>query len=101
MIAPFDGTITQRNTDIGALINGGNSASTSATGQDMFHIDDTGKLRVYVQVPENNAAAIRPDMTVKLHFPQLPTQVFTAKLARTADALDPVTRSLLIELEAG
>lgn len=94
VVAPFDGVITQRNTDVGALVNGG-----SSTGQDLFHISQTDKLRIYVQVPENNAAAITPDMTVELHFPQLPQRVFTAKLARAADALDPVTRSLLIELE--
>jgi len=99
IIAPFDGTITQRDTDVGALINGGNSSSTSATQQEMFHIADTSKLRVYVQVPENDAAAITPDLTAELHFPQHPQEVFTAKLARSADALDPVTRSLQIELE--
>jgi RND family efflux transporter MFP subunit len=98
VVAPFDGTITERNTDVGSLVNGGNDG-TSTLGQDLFHISQTDKLRVYVKVPENNAAAITPDMTVALYFPQLPQQAFTAKLARTADALDPVTRSLLIELE--
>ena len=96
VIAPFDGTITQRNTDVGALVVGD---SSSATGQDLFHIAQTDKLRVYVQVPENDAVAIKPDLVAELHFPQLPQQVFTAKLARTADALDPITRSLTIELE--
>lgn len=94
VVAPFDGVITARNIDVGALINGG-----SSTGQDLFHIAQTDKLRVYVQVPELNAAAIRPDMEVELHFPQLPQRVFHARLARAADALDPVTRSLQVELE--
>jgi multidrug efflux pump subunit AcrA (membrane-fusion protein) len=56
VVAPFDGTITARNVDVGALINGGNSGA--GTGQDMFHIAETSKLRVYVQVPENEATAI-------------------------------------------
>jgi multidrug efflux pump subunit AcrA (membrane-fusion protein) len=115
IIAPFDGTITQRNTDVGSLINGGSSSTTSSssssssttttttnsstTGQDLFHIADTSKLRIYVEVPESNASAIKPDMMAELHFPQLPQQTLTAKLARTSDALDPTTRTLLIELE--
>jgi RND family efflux transporter MFP subunit len=102
--APFDGTITQRNTDVGSLINGTNSATTTSTssstaGQDMFHIAEIDKLRVYVEVPENEATAITPDITAELHVPQHTQQVFPAKLIQTAEALDPTTRSLLIELE--
>jgi multidrug efflux pump subunit AcrA (membrane-fusion protein) len=108
--APFDGTITQRNTDVGALINGGNTTTSSSTtnsttpnssttGQDLFHISDTSKLRIYVEVPENIAGSIKPDMTTELHFPQFPQQTFTAKLAHSSDALDATTRTLLIELE--
>ena len=102
--APFDGTITRRNTDIGSLINGTNSAATTSTnsstaGQDLFHIADTSKLRVYVEVPESEAAAITPDITAEIHVPQHPDQTFPAKLIQTAEALDPTTRSLLIELE--
>lgn len=98
VVAPFDGTITKRNADVGAMINGGNNG-TATTGQDLFHIAQTDKLRVYVQVPENNAASIKPELTAELHFPQVPQKTFTATLARTADALDPTTRSLMIELE--
>jgi len=96
--APFDGTITKRNTDVGALVNGGNDG-TSTLGQDLFHIAQTDKLRVYIQVPENDAAAITPNLTAELHFPQNPQQTTIAKLFHTADALDPKTRALLIELE--
>ena len=94
VIAPFDGVISQRNVDVGGLINGGSSA-----GQDLFHIAQTDKLRVYVQVPENDVSSIKPDLTAELHFPQSPQQIVTATLARTADSLDPSTRSLTIELE--
>lgn len=95
VVAPFDGIITQRNTDIGALVIGQNNG----TGQDLFHIAQLDKLRVYVQVPENDVAAVQPDMIAELHLPQKPQQVYSAKLTRTADALDPTTRSLTIELE--
>jgi RND family efflux transporter MFP subunit len=95
VIAPFDGTITARNTDYGALINAG----SGGVGQELFHIADVSKLRVYVQVPESYTQAITPDMKADLYFPQYPGRPFPAVLGHTADALDPVTRTLLIELE--
>ena len=95
VLAPFDGIITARNTDTGALINAG----SSGTGPELFHIVDTGKLRTYVQVPENYTAAITPNMTAELHFTEYPQRTFTGTLVETANALDPVTRTLLVELE--
>jgi RND family efflux transporter MFP subunit len=105
VVAPFDGIITARNTDVGALINGGNSGTTggtnsSTTGQNLFQIAETDKLRVYVQVPENESSAITPNIEAELHLPQYPQRVFPAKLTQTANALDPSTRTLLIQLEA-
>ncbi len=96
MVAPFDGVITARNTDTGALINAG----TGTPSQELFHISQIDQLRIYVQVPQNYAQAIQPDLTAELHFSEHPGQVFEAKLAHTAKALDPVNRSLLIELNA-
>lgn len=93
--APFDGTITARNTDIGALINAG----SSGTGQELFHIADTSKLRVYLQVPQINAQAIKPGLTAELHFVEYPQRSFTATFARTAEALTSDTRTLLVEFE--
>jgi RND family efflux transporter MFP subunit len=93
VVAPFDGTITARNTDNGALINAGQS-----TGQELFRLAETGKLRVYVQVPQTYSTDITPDLTAELHFAEHPQQVFQAKLEKTADALDPTTRTLLIQL---
>jgi RND family efflux transporter MFP subunit len=97
IVAPFDGVITERNIDVGTLINGGNSGT--GTEQDAFHISDISKLRIYVQVPENDVAAVQPDLTAELHFPQHTQQIATAKLSSTAEALDPTTRTLLIQLE--
>ena len=96
VVAPFDGTITARNTDTGALINAG----TGTAAQELFHIAQADQLRIYVQVPQNYAQAITPDLTAELHFSEHPGQLFIAKLARNAKALDPVSRSLLIELNA-
>jgi RND family efflux transporter MFP subunit len=93
--APFDGTITARNTDTGALINAGSGGA----GQELFHIAETDKLRVYVQVPESYAQALTPDMTADLRFAEYPQRDFPATLTRSADALDPATRTLKIELE--
>jgi RND family efflux transporter MFP subunit len=95
IVAPFDGVITARNTDNGALINAG----SSGTGPELFHIAETDKLRVYVQVPETYVQAVTPGLTAELVFAEHPGQTFPAKLAHSADALDPTTRTLLLQLE--
>src|SRR3984893_2525137 len=94
VVAPFSGVITARNTDIGALINAGQSA-----GADLFRIADTHKLRIYVQVPESYAAATRPGLEAELRFTEQPRKTFTAKTVRTSNALDPTLRTLQVELE--
>jgi RND family efflux transporter MFP subunit len=94
VVAPFDGVITARNTDIGALINAGQAA-----GSELFRIADTHKLRIYVQVPEAYAAATRPGLEAQLLFAEHPNKAFTAKTVRTSNALDPTLRTLQVELE--
>ncbi len=94
VLAPFDGVITARNTDIGALINAGQSAGT-----ELFRIADTHKLRIYVQVPEAYAAATTPGLEAELHFVGQPRKTFAAKTVRTSNALDPTSRTLQVELE--
>src|ERR1700693_755749 len=71
VVAPFDGVITARNTDIGALINAGQSA-----GSELFRIADTHKLRIYVQVPEAYAAAASPGLEAELRFAEQPHKAF-------------------------
>jgi RND family efflux transporter MFP subunit len=95
IVAPLDGVITARNTDTGALIDAG----SNGTGPELFHIAETDKLRVYVQVPEMYVDAIKPDLTADMKLGEYPGRSFPAKLSNTADALDPNTRTLLIELE--
>jgi len=94
VVAPFGGVITARNTDIGALINAGQSA-----GSELFRIADTHKLRIYVQVPEAYAAATSPGLDAELRFAEQPQKTYPAKTVRTSNALDPASRTLQVELE--
>jgi multidrug efflux system membrane fusion protein len=94
VVAPFDGVITARNTDIGALINAGQSA-----GSELFRLADTQKLRIYVQVPEPYAAAAKPGLGAELSFSEQRGKAYTATVVRTSNALDPALRTLQVELE--
>lgn len=93
--APFDGIITVRNIDVGDLINAGASATP---GTELFHIVQSDKLRVYVNVPEPSSQATRPGLAAELTFAILPTRRFTGTLVRTANAIEPSTRTLRIEI---
>jgi RND family efflux transporter MFP subunit len=95
VVAPFDGVITSRQVDIGNLINAG-----SGTGPELFRVADMSKLRIYVQVPQSYAASIKPGLDVDLRFPEYPERTFPASLVRSANAIEPQARTLLIELEA-
>jgi RND family efflux transporter MFP subunit len=94
VVAPFDGVITARNTDIGALINAGQS-----TGFELFRLADTHKLRIYVQVPEPYAAAANPGLEAELQFSEQRGKAYTATVVRTSNALDPALRTLQVELQ--
>jgi RND family efflux transporter MFP subunit len=94
VVAPFTGIITVRNTDVGALINAGQSA-----GFELFHIADTHKLRIFVQVPEVYASAATPGLNAELRFAERPGKPYPAAIVRTSNALDPSLRTLLIELQ--
>lgn len=94
--APFSGVITARNVDTGQLINAG--AGTSA-GTELFHMQATQTLRVYANVPQLYSATVHRGMKVPLTFPQYPGNTFEGTLVRTADAIDPVSRTLLVEID--
>ncbi|MET1026071.1 MAG: efflux RND transporter periplasmic adaptor subunit, partial [Dongiaceae bacterium] len=94
VVAPYDGVVTARETDVGNLINAG-----SGSGLELFRIADTSKLRIYVDVPQTYAPAVRPGIYVELHFPEYPDRAFPAKFVRSAEALNPQTRTLQVELE--
>jgi RND family efflux transporter MFP subunit len=90
--APFSGVITARNIDIGALVDAG-------TGRELFRIAASDKLRVYIQAPQNYASFIKIGMPADVQFADRPGKAYRGKLARTADAIDPVSRTLLAQIE--
>jgi len=94
--APFDGVVTARNTDIGDLINSGSSGTAKT---DLFHVAQPGRLRVYVNVPEEYSQGIKVGMTADLSLAEFPGRKFQGKLVRTAEAINMTTRTLLIEIE--
>jgi RND family efflux transporter MFP subunit len=94
VVAPFNGVVTQRNTDVGALINAGETP-----GSALFRVADTHRLRIYVQVPQAYAAQIRAGMSGSLEFTDHPGQRYSAAVASTAHALDPAARTLQVELQ--
>ena len=94
VVAPFDGVVTARNTDVGALINAG-----QVNGSELFHVADVLKLRIFVQVPEAYGALTRAGLEAQLHFAELPRDSFPARVIHTANALDPVTRTMQVELQ--
>ncbi|MGL5741594.1 MAG: efflux RND transporter periplasmic adaptor subunit [Legionella sp.] len=96
VIAPFDGVITDRATDIGDLIDAG----SSSTARPLFRMAQTNPLRVYVKIPQYYSARVKHDMKVQLHFAEHPKKTFPAKLYNTAHAIDPNTRTLLAQFYA-
>lgn len=90
--APFSGVITARNVDVGQLINAG-------SGTQLFRISAINILRVYVNVPQIYSQMAVPGTTARLTFNEFPGQSFTGKLVRTAKAIDPSSRTLLVEID--
>src|SRR5215469_11343783 len=93
--APFSGVLTQRNVDLGTLINAGNGG----TSQQLFYLAQTDPIRVYVNVPEAYAPAIHPGIGAYLELTQFPGQKFQGKVVRSANAIDLATRTLLTEVD--
>jgi RND family efflux transporter MFP subunit len=94
--APFDGMITARNTDIGALIDSGSSGGTS---RELFHIAAVSRLRVYVNVPQLESPQIRPGLRAELALTEFPGKRFEGTVVRSSGAIDNSTRTLLTEVD--
>jgi RND family efflux transporter MFP subunit len=94
VLAPFNGVVTARNTDVGDLINAG-----QASGTELFRVADTHKLRVYAQVPEAYAVATTTGLKAELQFAEWPGKTYPAETVRTSNALDPTARTLQVELQ--
>ena len=95
IVAPFDGIVTARNTDIGALINAGSTA-----GLELFQVSDLSRVRIYVQVPQAYSANLTPGLKATFEMPQYPGRKFDATLVTTSNAMNATSRSMLVELEA-
>lgn len=93
--APFDGVITARNTDIGALINAGNGG----VSQQLFTLAATNTLRVFVNVPQIYSRSAAPGVGAQLTLAEYPGRRFMGKIARNAESIDPVQRTLLTEVD--
>ena len=90
--APFDGTISARQTDIGQLISAG-------SGRELFRLAQTGTLRVYVRVPQTSARGVTPGQNAEVTVPEIPGRIFPAKIVRTSGVMDVQSRTLLVELQ--
>lgn len=91
--SPFDGVVTARNTDVGALIDSGSNA------RELFHVAAVHRLRVFINVPEVYSRAAQPGLSADLTLKEYPGRTFTGKLVRTANAIDVASRTLLTELD--
>lgn len=90
--APFAGVVTARSVDTGQLINQG-------AGTELFHMQALDTLRVYANVPQLYSQSVRRGMKIALTFPEYPGKTFWGMLVRTADAIDPASRTLLVEVD--
>jgi RND family efflux transporter MFP subunit len=93
--APFDGTLTVRNIDVGALIDAGNGGAPAA----LFRLVETDQMRVFVNVPQDDAAAVTVGGQATLALPQYPGRTFIGSVARTSGAIDPASRTLRVEVD--
>jgi len=93
--SPISGVITRRNTDVGALI----AAGSTGQSRELFDVAQVDPLRVFVSVPQMNAPSIRAGLPAYIELREYPGQKFSGKVVRTADAIDPATRTLLTEID--
>ena len=94
MVAPFDGVITQRNVDVGSLVQGNVTGGTF-----MFEIMQNDVIRVWVYVPQDAAFGVAPGVDAIVRVPELPDREFPGKVTRIADAQQSGTRTLLTEID--
>lgn len=97
--APFDGIVTARNTDTGALINAG-SGTGGGNAPELFRVADVHRMRVFVRVPQEVSAGIRPGLTAEMTLPQYQNKTFRAIVSTTSGAINSTSRTLLVELHA-
>ena len=91
--APFEGVISARNVDVGALVTSGSA------GRELFRLAQTDPLRIYAAIPQAYSRSIHPGLTVELFVNEFPSRTFTGKVVRVAGALDAASRTLLTEVQ--
>lgn len=94
VVAPFDGVITQRNIDVGSLVQ-----ADATSGTFMFNIMQGNVIRTQVFVPQDEAFGLRPGIEAAIHVPEMPDRTFAGHVTRIADALQPGSRTLLTEID--
>ncbi len=102
IVAPFSGVVTARNVDVGTLVNpgtGGGTETGGTGGQGLFRVSQTDTMRVYVSVPQSMTSAARVGDATDVDVPEISGRTFTGRIVRTSDALDPTTRTLLVEVD--
>lgn len=95
LVAPFAGVVTSRSTQIGALVTSGTGATTP-----LFTVADTGRMRIFVRVPQGYSGQVKPGLHASLTVPEYPGRSFDVTLTRSADAVDPQSGTVLVQLEA-
>lgn len=99
LVAPFDGVVTARNTDVGALVNAGAGGSAgSSAGSELFVVSDLHRLRVYVQVPQRQVAQIHPGSTARVSVPERPGVTYQARVQSLAQAINAGSGTMLVQL---
>ena len=97
--APFDGVITVRNVDIGALVTAGGTPGIAAAANELFHIAQTDVLRTFTDIPQDDASFVSVGTHVYLTTPQYPGRRFPARVARSSDVIDPASRTMRVEVD--
>ncbi len=99
IVAPFDGVVTSRRTDVGSFVNAaGGDAGSPAAASELFTVADIHRLRVYVSVPEDYADVLHPGLSATLRLPQFPNRTFEARYETTAGSFNTQSRSVTTEL---
>jgi RND family efflux transporter MFP subunit len=94
VVAPFDGVVTKRNIDVGSLVQ-----ADATSGTFMFTLMQSDVMRIQLYVPQDSAIGVKAGIDAIVRVPELPGKTFPGKVTRTADALDPATRTLLTEID--
>ncbi|WP_321955864.1 efflux RND transporter periplasmic adaptor subunit [Paraburkholderia bannensis] len=101
IVAPFDGIVTARDTDVGNYVNAtGGDVSSHGSADELFSVADVHAMRIFVSVPQDYSDMLKPGLTATFTVPQYPGREFSAKLLTSANAFDPRTRTVVTELVA-